>query len=398
MKTKLLIAATALLALVACTKNEPTQFAENKDVISFQTAKYMAQTKAAGSSVFTYYSFGVYAWSAATAGKYFMDNESVTYQGDKWLPSTTYYWPREASVDFVSYYPRVDASDPRVKIEPDKITYSNYSVPVPTVDADGAINDPDYLETNDLMYADKVVGLSSNGASGAGLTDGKSSYSKVPAYFRHALAKLNVNVRQSFRSKTITEASGATTRYKWEVKINSASIKGVDTMGNLELNLSGEPDSESSCLYPWKKPANELWSDVSSPISELSIGYGPLDVTNKSILSDLFVMPQALAAGKQQLTVNMTIITYRSTDGSEPTEVFLSETCSRTVNLYIDEDYLPTWKMNHNITYNLVVVPTAKPKNPGDDPDDPNLDDIVISFDPAVDDWTPVNATASLML
>lgn len=391
----LLIAAAALIALSACTKNETVGTSE--EMISFQATNYRAQTKAFSGSEFTYPSFGVYAWSVATAGEYFMDNEIVTLQGGKWLPSTTYYWPKEATVDFISYNPRVAASDTRVKVEPAKITYTDYAVGAATVAVDGSITTGGYDDLNDLMYADKVVGMSSKtNAAGLDLTDGKNAYKAVPAFFRHALAKLNINVCQAYRSKTIIESSGAVTKYKWTVKVNGAALKGIDTKGSLVLNLSDEPSAELGCLFPWIKPENELWSGTSTPIADLAIGNCTLDITNQSVLTGLYVMPQALSAGKQRIVLNMTITTYRSTDGSEPTEVFLNETCNRTIDFYIDEVTLPSWKMNHDITYNLVVVPTADPINPGGDPDDPHLDDIVITFDPAVADWSVVGATATI--
>lgn len=399
MKNKVILSLLCACSLMACTQNEEIEMPLN-EAISFQAVNYMPQTKALSGSEFTYKSFGVYAWSASAAGAYFMDNETVTLQSGQWLPSRTYYWPKEATVDFISYNPQVSASDTTVTIAPKTITYKGYKVTKPTVAEDGTISTANYADINDLMYADKVVGMTSKmNTSGSDVTDKKgNAYKTVPAYFRHALSRININVAQAFASKTIKEKNDSITRYKWVIKVDSAFLKGVDTKGNLELQLSSTPNSGLGYTYPWVKPENGLWSNVGETMSDLKLGKCEVAVKNTSLLTGLYIMPQALKAGKQQVTINMNVLTYRSLDGSEPTQLFLNEHLSRTVNLYIDEKTIPTWQMNHDITYNLVITPTAEPKDPGDDPDDPDLKDIEIHFDPAVADWTSEGLTATIKL
>ena len=96
-------------------------------------------------------------------------------------------------------------------------------------------------------------------------------------------------------------------------------------------------------------------------------------------------MPQILEAGAQQLKLTIHIKTHLSN------------------GLTIDEDYEPVidimdisslkaWEMNQNIVYTINLKPVAYVS----DWDTPN--DVIITFDPAVADWTNVDASATIQL
>ena len=384
MKKYIIIAVSALVAMCACTKNEVSVPSHE---ITFQTVNYVGQTKALEGSEFTYTDFGVFAWSKASAGKYYMDNELVTKQGGEWKAQGTYYWPKDANVDFISYYPQEKVGS-YVTIDETKISYKDFNAAEKQVD---------------LLYADKVVGYGyADNADGSGVIDGVNTYKTVPAFFRHALAQLTMQAKLAYEAKTNYLEDGKTVKdsYRWEIEITDAKLTGVNTVGSLDLTLSGTENPELAKTYPWIKPANELWT--SGTPATVSLGKGALgtDGSKCVLLNAYYVIPQAVSAQTVELTFN--IKTYRGVGSAEPS-LFLNEVgVKRTAKLALPD--LPAWKINQATTYVFVIAPTAgsgeDPEDPDKpiDPDDPNLKDVEITFDPAVKGWdiTTVGATIKL--
>ena len=121
----------------------------------------------------------------------------------------------------------------------------------------------------------------------------------------------------------------------------------------------------------------------------------------------VYVLPQALADNQQKVTLNVTVETTRN---GAP---FLKETFDVSANIKLAA--IPAWEMNHVYTYILRFAPTASngnggnpidpPTDPSDpnypggvDPNNPNLSDAIITFDPAVDGWENVGIVASINL
>lgn len=391
MKKYFIIAAAALAAMCACTKNEvitPDQ------EIAFQTVNYAGQTKALEGSVFTYEKFGVYAWSAATQGTYFMDNETVSKQDGVWKPSTTYYWPKKANVDFISYYPR-EAAGSYVTIAPEKITYKDVNVANQQID---------------LMYADKVVNYGyADNRNGEGVTDGTEAQTKtVPAFFRHALAQVNVVARLAYRSKTIEENDKSITKYKWEINVTKSVLKNVHSTGSVELQLSNTVNPDLAKTYPWiacipgTSTKTSVWK-VSDALVNVDGGTGRIytvkdtDVEPTYLFNEYYVVPQAVE--NQEVEITFSIKTYRGVNGAEPSE-YLNETEVTAVAKLAKATNIPAWKMNQAATYTIIISPTAGPggDGPEDDPDDPNLKDYEITFDPAVAGWDLTSNTVEIRL
>ena len=378
MKKYIIITAAALVAMCACTKNEVNVPSQE---IAFQTVNYVGQTKALEGSAFTYDHFGVFAWSKAAAGKYYMDNETVTLQGGEWKAQGTYYWPKDANVDFISYYPRENVGG-YITVDEAKISYKDFNAAKNQVD---------------LLYADKVVGYGyADNADGSGVTDGANTYKTVPAFFRHALAQLNIQAKLAYRSKTNYLEDGKTVKdsYRWEIEITDAKLIGINTVGSLDLTLSGTENPELAKTYPWVKPANELWT--SGTPADVALGKGAVttDASGCVLLNSYYVIPQALADQAVELTFN--IKTYRGVGDAEPSLFLNEKDVKRTVKLSLAKD-VTAWKINQATTYVFVIAPTAGNDNP-EDPDDPDLDDVELTFDPAVKGWDPevVGATISL--
>jgi TonB-dependent SusC/RagA subfamily outer membrane receptor len=100
-----------------------------------------------------------------------------------------------------------------------------------------------------------------------------------------------------------------------------------------------------------------------------------------------FVMPQVLEAGAQQLKLTVHIKTTLS-NGK-----VINEDFNPTIDIK-DISSLKAWQMNENIVYTISIKPTATTDTGSYD----NPNDVIITFDPAVADWTVVDAAASIQL
>ena len=375
MKKLAYIIIAASLLLTACAKNEVKEDASARQ-ISFLAANYATKAGVTGTVFPTTESFGAYAWADGTDGTYFMDNEVVSFQDPLWVPSTTYYWPKYATVDFFCFYPTTLSGV--MTVGENQIDIAGY----------------DTSAQEDVMYADKAVGFADNQDL---VSDAVNGYTGVPAFFRHALAKVKVNIYLPYESKT--EADGTT--YNWTVKVKNFNLTGVYGKGDCTLTLS---DPSATGIVPWNKPASNVWTNdgtTTSMANATEVTLAP--ATPYTALDETFVLPQELVAGQQQLSLDIRIETVRN--GA----AFLTENVTRTVDLYLAS--LPAWEINHEIIYTITLAPTASngnggnPYNPSDpsdpgipDPNDPDLSDAVITFDPAVDGWESVTVEANLAI
>ena len=369
MKKYIIIALAALAASVACSKVE-TAVENNQKEISFEVANSV-QTKAFTGSVYSNGPFGTYAWFNNTND--FMVNEQVDLSGGVWKTvDHTFYWPKTGSVSFISYSPFEGASNTAGTtpvVEKDKITYTGVTA-----------------GTTDLMYADKAT--CSNNVNE--VEDGTNSFTGVPTIFRHALAKLSFKVMANF-----TEWDDATTgsHTEWKITLNSFKIHGFNTTGDLALTLNSDGKS-------WDKPETtvgtdtyNVWTNLSGATANQELVASPIVLTTTAV--DLasatgFVMPQVLSAGVQSVDINAHIKTTLA-NGKEINEDFV-----KTINIS-EISTLKAWQMNENIVYTIKFKPTASALNPGDaHTDDP--EDVIIKFDPAVADWTNVDASATIQL
>ena len=382
MKKYIIISLAALAALCSCTKTEVNVLDRE---VTFQTVNYVGQTKALEGSAFTYDHFGTYAWSEGTQGLYFMDNETVTLQAGEWKPSTTYYWPKKANVDFISYYPRVEKGG-YLTIDEDKISYKDFDVAKNQID---------------LLYADKVVDFGySDNKDGSGVVDGVNNYKTVPAFFHHALAQVNVIAKLAYRAKTVTETDGSITNYKWEVELNSAKLSGINTTGSLDLTLSDTENEDLEKTFPWEKPASGIWT-ATKDIASVDLTAGTMTTDGINLVSGYYVLPQDIK--DQTVDLTFTIKTYRGVKGAEPTEFLTEKNVPAVAKLALAKN-VESWKINQATTYVIILTPTAgSGKDPDDpdkpiDPDDPNLKDVELAFDPAVTGWDPEVAAVAIYL
>ncbi len=378
MKKLLILTAAAIATLAACSKVDSDGDARKE--INFEVANHL--TKATG-AVYSNGAFGTYSWytagstaSTSSQGADYMVNETVDKVGGVWKTSVnTFYWPKTGSIDFISYSPfsgTNGTADSNPAVTKTSIAYTGVTA--------GA---------TDLMYADKV-NCSSNVNSVTDSDTADSGFSGVPTVFRHALAKLSFKIKANF-----VEYKDATTNTttKWKVTVTSAKIGGFKTTGDCALALNTDGKT-------WNKPVTtvnsvdyNVWTNLSGASSEqelVSATTYPSGVVLTTTAQDLaaasgYVMPQVLEASAQQLKLKIHITTTLSNGKT------------------IDEDYEPTidimnisslkaWQMNENIVYTINIKPVAYVSTYD------NPDDVIITFDPAVADWTNVDASATIQL
>ena len=368
MKKYIIIALAALAASVACSKVET---AEVQKEISFEVANNI-KTKAFTGSVYNNGAFGTYAWFNNTDE--FMVNEQVDLSGGVWKTvDNTYYWPKTGSISFISYSPFEGTS--------------NTAGTTPVVTKNSIAYTGVTAGTTDLMYADRAT--CSNNVNE--VEDGANSYTGVPTIFRHALAKLSFKVMANF-IKWDDATTGSHT--EWEITLKSFKIHGFNTTGDLELNLNADGKS-------WDKPVTtvagvdyNVWTNVSGATADQELVASPivLDTTAVDLAAATgYVLPQMLTAGVQSVDINAHIKTTLA-NGKTIEEDFIETVDISGIST------LKAWQMNENIVYTIKFKPTAHGTGPGVTPHDDDPEDVIIKFDPAVADWTNVDAAATIQL
>ena len=369
---KLFFIAVAALAIGACSK---VQTVDIQKEINFEVANSL-QTKATG-SVYNNGAFGTYAWFNNTDE--FMVNEKVDHlTAGAWKTvDHTFYWPKTGSISFISYSPFAGTSNTAgttPTITKNSITYTGVTV-----------------GTTDLMYADRAT-CSNNVNEVTDNASPESGYSGVPTVFRHALAKLSFKVAANFiewDDNTTTPASHT----EWEITLKSFKIGGFNTTGDLELTLNADGKS-------WDKPVTTVgttdyfvWKNVSGSTDDQELVTAPIVLTTTAV--DLasatgYVLPQTLSAGVQTVDIDAHIKTTLS-NGKVINEDFV-----KTINIS-EISTLKAWQMNENIVYTIKFKPTASASDPSQAHDD-DPEDVTITFDPAVADWTTVETNATIQL
>ena len=362
MKTRIILAVAALALLAACT--ESTIESPNRE-ITFQVASHSIVSKANSDykDAFAAIPFGAYAWFKGenpSDDASFMVNQKVEYDSanNRWVPAgTTYYWPKSGSLDFICYSPyTADGSAAPVPT----ITETTISYPIWDVDSNRDV---------DIMYADKVSGLTANSNT--------YYYNGVPTLFHHALARVSFQIKAAYLEKVAS--TGDKTR--WEITVNSIKVTGIRTAGTLDLTLNTDGS--------WKKPDSNVWTnDGTTTTFNLNVSsLATLTTSFQNLDSNIMVLPQLLSEG-QSVTLNVTIKTYRDQNDGNGEKLILTETAI-DVPGQLSSGTLPAWGINQDITYKFILSPSTSGSS--EDPE-------TIYFDPAVADWEQVTMNAQIQL
>ena len=178
-KSLLFFVVSAVVALSACSKSEVAPVNARHEV-RFQTVAGLNTKAITGTEFPKNETFSAYAWADGTVGPYFMDNETIGYDTveEVWKPvGSTFYWPKNTTVDFICYYPAGMAG---ITVAEKKLNFTSIDVK--------ALQE-------DVMYSDKAAGFSDNADL---VDDAVNAYTGVPVIFRHALAKVKFVVELTY--------------------------------------------------------------------------------------------------------------------------------------------------------------------------------------------------------
>ena len=382
MKKYFIIAAAALVAFAACTKVEVAEAPETSQKISFEVAKYMAQTKAdpvkdneasllleydaTGTPVDT---FKTNAWyhSPENGTQYYMKNVNIIWNApvaNQWAPANDYFWPKTGTINFYSY---AGTPAPSSYNTEGSLVYSNATI---------AYNDNILVADAAYRYnQNKQVYQLNNPTTGEG----------VPTLFRHYLAKVAFNV-----ALRTTEAKKSATNH-FKVEILDASIKFLNK-GTLTLSNT-DPGNATAEVNPWtnantSKP-NVAWvadtwdatsnvetidttSTAPSYLRKLTLNLAENAVqqteTDTSFLAMRTVMPQVLDATNAEFYIKYKVSSYLTGE----TDPYAVETIAVTKPLPTLVPSIPEWNKNTKYTYTIVIDPISSK----------------ILFDPAVEPWS----------
>ena len=191
--------------------------------------------------------FGVFArYKHNGATSLLMDNEHVTWNGDRWGYTNTRYWPNEGNVDFYAFAPYLE----NVKLvnAPDSIKAN-----------------PAYIEfTSSTSNVDLVWDVQRNKTVPTPPTDGKVNFQ-----FKHALARLGFDITANQE----LEENGAV------IKVDSVKLYG-DTIVNGAFDIKGYLNLEDSTwsrsvdvgtrvVYTWTPPDAEDENNFKLSASQL---------------------------------------------------------------------------------------------------------------------------------
>ena len=392
----LAVAACALLAGCAKVEKNPSPSHE----IDFQAAKYLTSTKAddagtnddgsdAGTTTTspgvydTKSSFGTFSYASDDAKDIndeqyedLMDNVEISYKGNVWKAGrpNPYFWPAIGTLDFISYSPycsgTADPKIPTVGNDEASLTWTGYTA--------------NYGHDDDLMYADKAVGLPKNQEQLAGSKTG------VPTLFHHALAQ----VKFQFNITTTADE-------KYSVYIKELRLENIYNKGNLELLLDNTDDAETDFMQGWTLPTDNVWTGLTkednayltietpdgvavtttdacytdgTDSTDSTDGTDGTDGTNTNTNTNstdfFYVLPQKLVAKNaegsegQKICIEFDLMVKTST-GEEKVDDYVWTT-------YLNTLPLKSWEINKLITYTVTFNP---PFNE-------------ITFDPAVVEWS----------
>ena len=390
MKKYLILAAAAVVATAACTKNTLNEEALPDVPVTFQAANYVPQTKAGEVSVlddFTAFKCKAYLHAEGidlnangtvngTSFQNFFgtDGETITWNSTakEWAPSHVYYWPKGAQsfVNFVGWY-GVDGTGadtaPTITYAYDG-TASKYKATLVWNYTSVAGN-----SASNLLYADMAWRFKANNINPQYGVSGASE--GVPMLFHHALAQINVKAyAEGTNDLPLSKGTGddagkiMDTNAKWDITLKNVKITPVYTAGT--LTLTNVDPGTTATTQAW----TGSWSGTGSA-GNLTFGsvYKLVEVsklTAGDVIDATCVLPQALASSSVVLSFDMDIVTTYADDISNREII--------SISIPLSDFGTSNWVQNHKYTYYVKFVPSQNS----------------VLFDPALDQaWTETEGT-----
>ena len=341
MKKFFILAAAAIVALAACTKNEVQKTSNRQIAYNAVTAKSVTSRAIINS---TYYAptdpaFGVWGLYQATdwstnhsssvwVGTNASTSAQISYSSSQWKnAANTDYWPLSGSIVFMGYSPYANVSSKAaISVADNKatLTVSNFQ------SSTGSYVD-------DLMWSDAVE-KSANDTNYDADGNGTTTYNGVPIVFHHALSQIIVKAKAA--------EDYAAQGYTLTITGITLTIDDNATL-TVQDNLTADP------VVSWTEPATDaepiILADGSTALTTSFVQQG----------NPILVIPQTLTAGADVLHV-----TYKLTKNTidSPTTKDISLTAGSEVTL-------SSLQANKKYILNLIV----------------SLDEILYS--PDVIDW-----------
>lgn len=318
MKKLFIIAAAAVVALAACTKNDVDRKGINFNTVAGRNTKVpltgtIYKTTDPTFGIFCYALTDGKTWAANSAdGQTYMDNVEISYNDtDKiWEPATVYYWPLSGSLTFVGYSPYGCAGTVAYAPATKALTITDFTVKAAAADQE------------DLMWA----------TTNPDLTDNQSTYTSESAtstlkgvneVFHHALSQVKFNVKK---------AEGLD---DWTITVNTITFAAYNK-GTMTVTNDATPVWSAQGLLTGGDAFDfdTTGSDVDAP--NFSAAFAPFGVANMPV-------PQTLAADTQKFT-----ITYSLKKGSV-------DLGSKTVTADLLGTEVTAWAPNTIYNYNIVI-------------------------------------------
>ena len=406
MKKYFIIAAAAVVAMAACSKDQIVDDGPGAKV-TFQAANYLRATKSGEVSVFNdFKTFKCRAFMHAegvdlnadysvktdsyqeffgstgeTISPYDAENHVIaaptvsTTTVNYWAPSHDYYWPKSehSFVNFVGWYGTNGSSavDPTVAYAYD----SEASKWTATMTWTWAGTTAGVAGSN-LLYADMAWRYNQNPGAQYGLNGLSSGYNKgVPMLFHHALAQINIKAYASAATAgsgepanaALTAGTGTVTdgNATWTIVLDNVKITPVYATGTLALTNA---DPGSTGAQAW----TGSWSGTGSA-GDLEAADFTVQKVTKATAEDVYaatcVLPQTLGASVV-LSFDLDITTEYT--GSVSNHEIIP------VSIKLNDMGTTAWAMNTKYTYYLNINPSQK----------------VVRFDPALEaDWSTGSTT-----
>lgn len=340
MKKFFILAAAALVAIAACTKNNVDRV--NDRLINFNTVANKATKAPILGTTYSYDcpSFGVFAWylasgnwntsAANSSAVSYMDDVEVSFNDTKdiWAPSDTYYWPLEGKLTFIAYSPKSAAS----------ATFSNAGVLTLT----GFTVNTTVASQVDLMYSAVAADKSQNESYYVDSANTKDSETAegdkgVNIQFKHALSQI------IFKAKTADEVYDAGLSFK----VNSITVNAASTATSMTVS-NPATDQAPASITTWNSPGTNVDFAVSSTDFPAAANTYLTKTLSDPIGDPLLMIPVTAFAGTDP-TISVTYTLYRLSDNQS--------LGSKPVTIHFDDidDVVTSWEAGKKYEYDLTI-------------------------------------------
>jgi hypothetical protein len=161
--------------------------------------------------------------------------------------------------------------------------------------------------------------------------------------------------------------------FTYEVVVKKITLN-VYNQGSVTLTNNGTTPASRGT---WTLPTDNVWTPTDANTLATLTWTGDKSLTNDTAVEyaarTQYVLPQALVAGKQKITVDYTVIQRQGTKEISKKDY--------SVNSYLYDWILKKWEMNKNITYTISIAKET----------------TQILFAPAVEEWVD-DASGSIVI